>query len=103
MDQRGQDRAPEASLARALVAAPRPDRPDLAAERVADWRAALPDGHRLEPLLAEPGVPPLLDAVADHSPYLWRLVRTDPTTLDRATADAERVAEHLTRDTSAAS
>ena len=83
MDEHGQGRAPEGSLARALVAAPRQDRPDVADQRVADWRAGLPGGHGLEPLLAEPGVSPLLAAVADHSPYLWRLVRTDPARLGR--------------------
>ena len=83
MGEHGQDRAPEGSLARRLATAPRPDRPEAAADRVADWVAGLTGDHGLGPLLAEPGVPPLLAAVADHSPYLWRLVRTDPARLAR--------------------
>ena len=77
------DRAAGASLAALLAAAPAADRPELAKARVADWRAALPDGHGLDALLDAPGVLPLLGAVADHSPYLWRLVRADPARLAR--------------------
>ena len=69
---------PHPSLAEALTAAPRPADPDLAAQRVADFGESLPPDHRLRPLLDRPAVLALLRAVADHSPFLWRLAHRAP-------------------------
>ncbi len=74
---------PEPSLARSLTTVPVPARPARAAERVAAWRAGLDAEAAVLPLLALPHVLPLLAAVADHSPFLWRLVETDGARIGR--------------------
>lgn len=66
------------SLAASLVTAPRAAAPDLAENKLRDWRTGLPAGHALHALVAQPGVAALLLGVADHSPYLWRLATADP-------------------------
>ena len=65
------------TLAEALTSAPTLARPGLAVQRVDDWTTSLPAGHDLGPFLARSTVASLLRAIADHSPYLWRLVMTD--------------------------
>lgn len=67
-----------AALAEQLSTAPLPVRPGPARDRVADWRAGLEAAHALHRSWPLPFVEPLLQAVADHSPYLWRLVVADP-------------------------
>ncbi len=76
--------SPGAALADLLVAAPLVSRPDLAAERFQELSKATRSAP-LQSRLAEPAVAALLRAIADHSPYLWRLV----------SADAERLAGML--------
>ncbi len=65
-------------LADALKRAPALFRPDLAKGRLADWRASLEPVHPLGVELDKPRVAALLAALADHSPYLWRLATKDP-------------------------
>ncbi len=60
------------------IDAPLCSRPDLAKERLADWRASLGAGHPLGAEVDKPRVAALLAALADHSPYLWRLATNDP-------------------------
>ena len=69
------------------------------APRVSDTAQA---DARLDEFLAEAGLGPLdehvktlLRAVADHSPYLWRLIRSDPARFERMLATPPR--EGLTR------
>ncbi len=50
-------------------------------QRLADWRAGLTPGHSVFTEIDKPQVAALLAALADHSPYLWRL----------ATADSDRL------------
>ncbi len=69
-------------LADLIRSAPCLARPDLAAERLADWRAAKADRQRLADPGEKPQIAALLGAIADHSPYLWGLVRADPDRLD---------------------
>ena len=61
-----------------LRAAPRLSRPAVAAERMADLRGSLAPEARLLALLGHGRVHDLLAAIADHSPFLWRLVTADP-------------------------
>ena len=70
-------------LADLFVTSPVLSRPDLAMERVETWRMALPPDDGIAPLLQRPAVAALLAAVADHSPYLWRLITADPIRLAR--------------------
>ena len=52
----------------------------------------------LRPLAAEPRVKPLLEALADHSPFLWQLASSDPDRLARClSSDPQaRLAARLT-------
>ncbi len=70
-------------LAEALDRAPALYRPDLAKERFADWRASLAAEHPICAEVDKPRVAALLAALADHSPYLWRLATQDPDRLLR--------------------
>ena len=65
------------TLAEALTSAPALARPGLATQRVDDWTTSLLGDHDLSPFLTRSTVVSLLRAIADHSPYLWRLVTTD--------------------------
>ena len=69
---------PHPSLAEAITEAPRAADPDLSRQRVATFADGLPARHRLLPLLDRPVVLALLRAVADHSPFLWRLAQREP-------------------------
>ena len=70
-------------LADTFGRAPALYRPLLANERFADWRAGLAPGHALCAVADKPRVAALLAALADHSPYLWRLATKDPDRLLR--------------------
>jgi glutamate-ammonia-ligase adenylyltransferase len=72
--------APE-SLARRLTSAPVLARPAIARDRLDALAQALAAGDPLTDMLARPAVAALLGAVADHSPFLWRLVTADPARL----------------------
>jgi len=63
-----------------------------AASKMKDLLEAVRGDARLSQLLGEPRVAALLGALADHSPFLWRLVAADPA----------RVADMLTGDPDAA-
>ncbi len=66
-----------ATTAAAIRTAPVVSRPVLARERVGDWRRG-PGSSRAAVLACQPSVEALLAAIADHSPYLWRLATADP-------------------------
>ena len=70
-------------LADAFDRAPALHRPALAEERLAVWRAGLAPQHALCTEVDRPRVSALLAALADHSPYLWRLATKDPDRLLR--------------------
>ncbi|MDX7952739.1 bifunctional [glutamine synthetase] adenylyltransferase/[glutamine synthetase]-adenylyl-L-tyrosine phosphorylase [Lichenihabitans sp. Uapishka_5] len=67
-----------ATLADALRAGPRVADPGRVAALMTDLRAVVAEGSALARLIQAPVVASLLAAVADHSPYLWRLVLADP-------------------------
>ena len=73
------------SLAESLVAAPRLAAPAQARRKLAAATAA-PEAAVLAPALARDEVRSLLLGLADHSPYLWSLVREDPDRLARLLA-----------------
>ncbi len=79
-----------ASLAARLMVRPRPSRPDVGRERCEAWRRSLDAASPLPAMSRLPKVEGLLEVLADHSPYLWRLV----------TADADRLYRLLTDDPS---
>ena len=79
-----------ACLADAFDRAPALYRPDLAKERLADWRAGLAPEHPLRTEVDRPRVAAVLAALADHSPYLWRLATQDPDRLLRLLATLAR-------------
>ncbi|WP_131115946.1 bifunctional [glutamine synthetase] adenylyltransferase/[glutamine synthetase]-adenylyl-L-tyrosine phosphorylase [Lichenihabitans psoromatis] len=81
------------SLAAQLRDAPRLTRPDLARDRVEAWRAGLDPRHAIG--FAAPEVDALLLGLADHSPYLWRLVVADDARLSAMLAEAPE--QHLER------
>ncbi|EJW10187.1 Glutamate-ammonia-ligase adenylyltransferase [Rhodovulum sp. PH10] len=69
------------ALARRIVAVPLCADPEGASETVARWRETLdPAGAAAveRALDVAPTVAPLLEALADGSPYLWELVQRDP-------------------------
>ena len=78
-------RLQDRSLARRIVAAPRPHAAGAARARVEDWLAeiaATPAGATLRRLLADhPALAALMTALADGSAYLWELGRADPARL----------------------
>ena len=78
---------PYLSLAEAITGAPEPSDRALAAARLREFQDSLPAAHRLLAHLLRPNVCALLMAVADHSPFLWRL----------AQLDADRLADLLER------
>ncbi|MEJ0095552.1 MAG: bifunctional [glutamine synthetase] adenylyltransferase/[glutamine synthetase]-adenylyl-L-tyrosine phosphorylase [Methylocella sp.] len=67
-------------LYRRLRDAPRLADAHRAESRLADFLGS-PDALGLKELVEEPGVEPLLAALADHSPFLWRLAAADPARL----------------------
>ena len=69
-----------AALAHRLTSAPRPSQRSLARTRVEELLAD-PRAIGLAMLAAAPPVEALLQGVADHSAYLWRLIRADPARL----------------------
>ncbi len=69
-------------LADLIRSAPRLARPELAAEWLAEWRSARAELSLPADPIGGPQVEALLGALADHSPYLWRLVCADPRRLD---------------------
>ena len=69
-----------------LTEAPRLSRRAVAMERLDGLLAELPDGHALHGLVESAPVGPLLAALADHSPFLWRLAAQDPGRLARLLA-----------------
>ena len=75
------------ALADRLVTAPVLARPEIAASRLLEWRNGLPPGTPLLRWLDRPAVTALLAALADHSPFLWRLVVADAGRLARVLAD----------------
>ncbi len=79
-------------LADALDRAPPLCRPDLAMERLRDWRASLAPEHLLRAEVDKPRVAALLAALADHSPYLWRLASQHPDRLLRLLASPPEAA-----------
>ncbi len=72
----------DVSLAHLIEGAPRLARPDLAAQRVGEWLSSLSGHPRLAETVGRPSARSRLSALADHSPYLWRLVVADPERLD---------------------
>ncbi len=72
-------------LYRRLREAPRLSDPRRARARVSEFLGS-DDAADLRPLAAKPRVKPLLVALADHSPFLWRLARGDPGRLARCLA-----------------
>ncbi len=72
-------------LIRRLRAAPRLADPRKARAAVAEF-LGLEAAASLLVLAAEPGVKPLLEALADHSPFLWGLATRDPGRLARCLA-----------------
>ena len=68
---------PQASLSARLRTAPVLMEPDAADKRLSAWLAELAPGE-VRALLSETRHRPLLVALADHSPFLWRLVVADP-------------------------
>jgi len=77
----GPDEASERVFWRRLKPAPLMADKKSAAAKMKDLLEAA-DGHAsLASLLSEPAVASLLSAVADHSPFLWRLVAADPARL----------------------
>ena len=79
-------------LADALDRAPPLARPDLARQRLAEWCTSLAQEHPLRAELHKPRVAALLAALADHSPYLWRLAAQDPDRLLRLLASSPAAA-----------
>jgi glutamate-ammonia-ligase adenylyltransferase len=73
------------ALASRIVAAPRLFAPDEASRRVTDWLADIGRsnaGKALERLFAaHVQLRALLEGIADGSPYLWDLIRSDPARL----------------------
>ena len=63
-----------------LVKAPQMSDPALAQARLADFAAG---GREAEALASAPAVAALLRGIADHSPYLWKLIAADPARLVR--------------------
>ncbi len=63
-----------------LVKAPQISDPALAQARLADFAAG---GREAEALASAPAVGALLRGIADHSPYLWKLIAADPARLVR--------------------
>ncbi|MTW17194.1 bifunctional [glutamine synthetase] adenylyltransferase/[glutamine synthetase]-adenylyl-L-tyrosine phosphorylase [Rhodoplanes serenus] len=85
-----------ATLAHRLARVPLVVDPDAARKAVDDWLAEAGEaGAAITALAAEaPRVRPLLEAVADGSPFLWELMRSDPAGLLRLLgSDPDR---HLT-------
>ncbi len=72
-------------LYRRLREAPRLSDPRRARARVSEFLGS-DDAADLRPLAAKPRVKPLLEALADHSPFLWRLASGDPGRLARCLA-----------------
>ena len=70
------------SLAERLSDAPRLSAPAQARRRL-EALASEPDAAGLGAFLSRPGVRDLLLGLADHSPYLWRLIAEDPGRLVR--------------------
>ncbi|WP_051335363.1 bifunctional [glutamine synthetase] adenylyltransferase/[glutamine synthetase]-adenylyl-L-tyrosine phosphorylase [Methylocapsa acidiphila] len=69
-------------LWRRLRAAPRLADPRRAKARLAEFLAT-PDAEELRALASEARVGALLEALADHSPFLWRLATADPARVTR--------------------
>ena len=92
MQDRAEPDAATRALAGLLTDAPRIERVDIAAERFASLLAALPGGHALHRLADDPRVASLIGAIADHSPFLWRLSTTDPDRLARLLANPPGIA-----------
>jgi glutamate-ammonia-ligase adenylyltransferase len=67
-------------LYRRLNASPRLADARRAESRVADFLTS-PETSALRELASDSGVKPLLAALADHSPFLWRLATADPARL----------------------
>ena len=76
----------EAPLSALLATAPLLSRPELAHDRFSAWAATVAPGSGLADALAVPLVARLLEAIADHSPYLWRLATQDHARLERLMA-----------------
>lgn len=74
------------SLANAISTAPHTVAPAHAVERLDEFMTNLADGG--EPFAWSESVLRLLLAIADHSPYLWRLIRTEPERLQRLLNEA---------------
>ena len=72
-------------LYRRLREAPRLSDPRRARARVSEFLGS-DAAADLRPLAAKPRVEPLLEALADHSPFLWRLASGDPGRLARCLA-----------------
>lgn len=73
----------EKILAHVIRQGPKIASPDEAAAKFADLEARIASGSRLETLVKSGDVRNLLEGIADHSPYLWTLIRNDPERLER--------------------
>ena len=82
------DEAGERAFWRRLKPAPLVADKKSAAAKMKDLVEAARSDARLAPMLADPAVAALLGAIADHSPFLWRL----------AAADTARLRDMLTGD-----
>lgn len=91
------------SLAAQLGTVPILSDPVLAETRLAEWLATLDPSSPMQARAREPAVGALLRGVADHSPFLWRLIVADAdrcaTLLDRApevavAAEIDRLDDH---------
>ena len=82
------DEAGERAFWRRLKPAPLVADKKSATAKMKDLVEAARSDARLAPLLADPAVAALLGAIADHSPFLWRL----------AAADTARLRDMLTGD-----
>ncbi|MCB1539311.1 MAG: bifunctional [glutamine synthetase] adenylyltransferase/[glutamine synthetase]-adenylyl-L-tyrosine phosphorylase [Rhodoblastus sp.] len=94
----GQDEAGERAFWRRVKPTPLIADKKSATAKMKDLVEAARSDTRLAPLLAEPAVAALLGAIADHSPFLWRLIAADTARLrDMLTGDPDAAFDEALR------